>query len=399
GRPRVRTTTDLIEAVTGADFIFSAMRVGGTEARALDEEIALEHGVLGQETVGVGGMAYALRTIPEARHLAGVIAEHAPEAWVINFTNPAGVITQAMREQLGGRVVGICDSPISLVARIEDLTGSRATSFDYAGLNHAGWLRGLRGRPEGSDRVEDLLARVLGDEQLLNQLDEARLLGVDVIRSIGAIPNEYHYYYSHTREAHGRIAERVPRGRQLAEQQETFYSAAAAEPERALELWLEALREREETYGAETRTDPATRRTAHEIELGGYQKVALQLMRVLSGVDGPTRMILNVPNSPGTGRLIRQLSRRAVIEVACDVSIDAIIPAPVGRLHSDLAGLLVQLKGCDELLLRATERKDPVAALRAFATHPLVDSVETARALLASYCERIPGVAEAIGAA
>lgn len=398
GAPSVRATSNIVDAVTGADFVFSAMRVGGTEARALDEEIALEHGVLGQETVGVGGMSFAIRTIPEARRLSEVIAEHAPNAWTINFTNPAGLITQAMRERLGNRVIGICDTPIGLVNRLEMITGAQTTTFDYAGLNHLGWLRGLRGRLPGSDREIDLLRYVLEDDELIGQIEEARILGLDVVRSIGAIPNEYFFYYHHTREALARISERTPRGRQLATQQVSFYEAARAQPGRALELWRAALLEREETYGSETREDPAALRSANEIALGGYQKVALHLMRVLAGADAPTRMILNVLNSPGTGRLIRQLSRRTVVEVACDVTAGAVIPAPVDRFHSDMVGLMVQVKGTDELLLRATEQKDPVAALRAFMVHPLVDSVETARKLLKAYCGQIPGVAEAIGA-
>lgn len=391
--PRVLTTTNLVEAVTGADVIFNAIRVGGIETRALDERIALDHGLLGQETVGVGGQAYALRTIPVARTIAGVIAAHAPDAWTINFTNPAGVITQAMRERLDDRVIGICDTPIGLVNRIADITGTEITGFDYVGLNHLGWLRGVRGADDA-----DLLARVLADDALLTQLEEARLFGPDVVRSIGALPNEYLFYYWHTREAIARIAGRRTRGEQLVDQQGTFYEAATAEPERARELWQAALREREETYGAETREDPEARRSTHEIELGGYQKVALQLMRVLAGVDAPIQMILNVGNlRPDGGRCIEQLADDAVVEVACNVTPDGVQALPAAPLPDDLAGLMVQVKGCDELLLRAAEERDPMLALRAFATHPLVDSLDVARALLRAYCERIPSVGAAIG--
>ncbi|MDO5495118.1 MAG: 6-phospho-beta-glucosidase [bacterium] len=400
GGPSVTVASDLVEAVTGADFVFSTMRVGGAESRALDEEIALEHGVLGQETVGVGGLAYTLRTIPEARRLAETIKEHAPNAWTINFTNPVGVITQAMRETLGDRVIGICDTPVGLINRIADLTGATVTRFDYAGINHLGWLRGVWGHHEGdpTGHESDLLAQVLDNDELLGQLDEANFLGFDIVRSIRSLPNEYLYYYLHTREAVERISGRTSRGRQIADSQARFYEAATAEPERALELWEAALTEREETYGAETREDPATRRTSHEIGLGGYQEVALKLMRTLAGADAPTRMVLNIQNTPGTGRLIRQLSRRSVVEVSCAVGLNYVTAYAVERFHSEFAGLMVQVRACDELLLRATQHKDPVAALRAFAIHPLVDSLEVARSLFETYCERIPGVAEAIGA-
>ncbi|HZK06431.1 MAG TPA: 6-phospho-beta-glucosidase [Actinomycetaceae bacterium] len=398
GGPAVRTTPDVAEGITGADYVFSAVRVGGTEGRAIDEEVALSHGVLGQETVGVGGMAYALRTIPVARELARLIRAHAPEAWVINFTNPAGVITQAMRESLGDRVVGICDTPIGLVNRIADITDARVTSFEYAGLNHLGWLRGVRGRRAGSAVGEtDLLAAVLADDALLSRIEEARLFGFDVVRSIGALPNEYLYYYWHEREALARISGRDSRGRQLLHQQADFYAAATASPGQARKLWEAALLEREETYGSETRDDAAARRSTREIELGGYQKVALQLMRVLAGAEPSARMVLNVRNGRDDGgRSVSQLPDDAVVEVACEVVAGGIEPAPVEPLGNDLAGLMVQIKGCDELLLAATAERDPVKALRAFATHPLVDSAEVARELLAEYCERQPLIAQAV---
>lgn len=118
--PRVVVAHDLASALRGTDFVFSAMRVGGTTGRAADEAICLGHRVIGQETVGAGGVSYALRGVPVARRLAAQLAEHAPEAWVINFTNPAGVITQVLRETLGDRVVGICDSPVGLARRVLD---------------------------------------------------------------------------------------------------------------------------------------------------------------------------------------------------------------------------------------------------------------------------------------
>ena len=109
--PRLNATSDLREALAGADFVFSAVRVGGAEARTVDERVALSLGLLGQETIGPGGLAYALRTLPVVLDIAHVIAEVAPRAWVINFTNPAGIVTEAMRTVLGDRVVGICDTP------------------------------------------------------------------------------------------------------------------------------------------------------------------------------------------------------------------------------------------------------------------------------------------------
>src|SRR4051812_38321323 len=112
-----RTTTDLVDAVEGADFVFCAIRVGQLEGRVVDEDVPLGLGVLGQETTGPGGICFALRTIPVMVRLAETIAKHAPNAWLINFTNPAGMVTEAVQQVLGDRAVGICDSPAGLCRR------------------------------------------------------------------------------------------------------------------------------------------------------------------------------------------------------------------------------------------------------------------------------------------
>ncbi|MDI6101072.1 6-phospho-beta-glucosidase [Actinoplanes sp. NEAU-A12] len=143
--PELITTTDLDTAVTGADFVFCAIRVGGLRGRVIDERVALGAGVLGQETVGAGGISYGLRTVPEARRIAASIARLAPAAWTINFTNPAGLVTEAMATHLGDRVIGICDSPSGLVDRVVRAIGADPATVrvDYAGLNHLGWLYGV----------------------------------------------------------------------------------------------------------------------------------------------------------------------------------------------------------------------------------------------------------------
>lgn len=126
----VRVAETLDAALTGADFVFSAIRVGGTAGRIRDERIPLSEGVLGQETVGAGGVLYGLRTIPVALHVAERVAALAPGAWVINFTNPAGMVTEAMAQVLGDRVIGICDSPVGLVRRAARAAGADPTALE-----------------------------------------------------------------------------------------------------------------------------------------------------------------------------------------------------------------------------------------------------------------------------
>ena len=199
--------------------MFSAIRVGGAAGRVADERRALAHGVLGQETVGAGGLAYGLRTLPVALELARTVAELAPRAWLINFTNPAGLITEASRAVLGDRVIGICDSPVGLIRRVCRALGVAETELatgrvvpDYVGINHLGWLRALR--RDG----EDLLPDLLGSDAAIESFEEGRLFGAPLMRALAAVPNEYlHYYYS-TAEVLAALATgpdqgRVPAGR------------------------------------------------------------------------------------------------------------------------------------------------------------------------------------------
>ena len=173
--PARTATTDLTEALTGADFVFSAIRVHGLAGRVIDEQVALSEGVLGQETTGAGGISYGLRTVPVATAIARRIALVAPDAWVINFTNPAGLVTEAMAAHLGDRVIGICDSPAALgrrVLRALGLSPDKAR-LGYAGLNHLGWLTSVR---VGDD---EHLPRLLADDAALASIEEGRLFGAE----------------------------------------------------------------------------------------------------------------------------------------------------------------------------------------------------------------------------
>lgn len=387
--PRLSFSTHLDEAVTGADFIFSAMRIGGIDGRIADERTALDLGVLGQETVGPGGLAFAIRTLPVATELAARVRELAPDAWLINFTNPAGLVTEAMHRVLGDRVIGICDTPIGLMRRATRAAGGdpRTVDFDYVGINHLGWLRRLS--VDGADRLPEVLA----SDDALAGIEEARLLGFDWVRSIGALPNEYLYYYYFTREATASIRSSTEtRGEFLRRQQGQFYaSALGLGPAATLELWEATLREREFTYMAESRA--AAERDARleeDVEDGGYQQVALELMTALSGGTAAT-MILNVANRGN----VPQLPEEAVIEVPCRVDSSGVQPQRVAPLAGDMLGLISQVKAAEQLTLEASLRRDAHLAWRALAAHPLVDSVAVARQLLDGYRERIPGVAAA----
>ncbi|AIV32976.1 6-phospho-beta-glucosidase [Streptomyces sp. MPA0124] len=383
--PAVTATTDLDEALRGADFVFSAIRVGGLQGRADDERVALAEGVLGQETVGAGGIAYGLRTVPVAVDIARRVARLAPDAWVINFTNPAGLVTEAMSRHLGDRVIGICDSPVGLGRRVARVLGADPDRVfvDYAGLNHLGWLRGLRvaGRDE--------LPRLLADPELLGSFEEGRLFGPEWLRSLGAIPNEYlHYYYFNRETVRAYQEADRTRGAFLRDQQARFYDEMRRPGTPALAAWDRTRAEREATYMAENReTAGAGEREAEDLS-GGYEKVALALMRAVARDERAT-LILNVRNR-GT---LCALDRDAVVEVPCLVDANGAHPMAVGPLPGHATGLVCAVKAVERDVLTAAETGSRAAAVRAFALHPLVDSVDVARRLVDGYRAVHPGLA------
>lgn len=399
--PRVISTTSLDAALDGADFVFSAIRVGGLAAREQDERIALGLGVLGQETTGPGGIAFGLRTIPVAMHIAERARKLCPDAYVINFTNPAGMITEAMQRVLGERVIGICDTPSGLGRRVAAALGldpARA-SFDYVGLNHLGWLHGVRSHADANGT--NLLPTLLDDEDALATLVETDIFGADWIRTLGCVPNEYLYYYYFNREVVRAIsAQESPRGAFLARQQNAFYAAAAAAPDRALELWRQAHDQRRALYMAEARKgssrpdggDPARKparnspnvragggQAAPEGE-GGYSDVALAVMHAIRGGE-PVTMILNVRN----GGALAGLDDDSVVELPAVVDGSGAHPLPAARPCMSQLGLMQQVKGVERLTIKAATSASADAALQAFALHPLVDSVSIARSLLNGY--------------
>jgi 6-phospho-beta-glucosidase len=379
--PAVRATTDLDEALRGADFVFSAIRVGGLAGRTRDERIPLAEGVLGQETVGAGGVLYGLRTLPVAVHIAQRVAAVAPDAWVINFTNPAGMVTEAMsrvfREHgLGERVIGICDSPVGLCRRAARAVGADPdhADYDYVGLNHLGWLRRVvvGGR--------DLLPGLLAETDRLESFEEGKLFGADWLRTLGALPNEYLHYYYFNREAVSAVASAdATRGEFLSQQQSRFYEQAEPGDQAAAhEAWERTRQEREETYMAESReATGGWRRDSCDLEGGGYDRVALALMRAIARNERTT-LILNVPNRTA----VPGLDAEAVVEVPCLVDAGGARPLSTGAVSPDQLGLMLSVKAVERSAIEAAAEGSRTAALRALALHPLVDSVRVAERIL-----------------
>ena len=398
----VRATTSLPDALAGTQMVFAAVRPGGTAGRVADEKVAQDLGLLGQETTGAGGISYALRTIPHMLGLARQMREHSPEAWLINFTNPAGMVTEALVPVLGSRVIGICDSACGLVQRAARAAGvalpdGRLDGVGYYGLNHLGWLYRL----ESGGR--DVLPGLLADPRALQSFEEGRLFPQPFLAGLGALPNEYLYYYYRLDDA-GRAMRAMPvtRGESIHLQQQELYPRLAAAGTDAYRLWKEARRSREEGYLAEARTG-GEQRDEDDLAGGGYERVALAAMRALSGA-GDTQLILNARNSlpaasmdataeaPAARAAIPGLPADAVVELPCTVTPDGALPLPQAEPGKEQLGLLRRVKEVERLTVLAATEGTRDAALAAFARHPLVDSPDLASELLAGYEHAFPAL-------
>ncbi|MEO0248798.1 MAG: 6-phospho-beta-glucosidase, partial [candidate division WOR-3 bacterium] len=393
GEMRITTPTPLEEAVEGASFVLSSLRVGGIRARARDERIAIEHGVVGQETTGPAGLAMALRTIPVSLDHARVIGRLAPSAWLINFTNPVGVITQALRAYMNLRVIGICDTPSELFHRIAQALGEPQEDVrcDYFGLNHLGWVQTVR------VRGQDATARLLGDDEALRSLYVTDLFDPAMIRSLGLIPNEYvFFFYAHHRAYANQIAVGASRGEEIERLTADFLEqlsrqVAAGHMEDALESYRDYLRRRSGSYmrleaGGESALSERALKANDPFEgATGYHRVAIEVMRAL--VNAPAaRIVIDVVNQGA----VSDLDPLDVVEVPCLVDHQGPKPLPVGKLPESVRGLVLAVKVYERLAIRAAVEKSLELARLALLVHPLVGQWELADRLVTALVQSDP---------
>ena len=388
-----RTTTDLVDAVEDADYVFCAIRVGQLEGRVVDEDVPLGLGVLGQETTGPGGICFALRTIPVMVRLAETVAKHAPRAWMINFTNPAGMVTEAIQQVLGDRVVGVCDSPSGMCRRVAAAVGRRPEElwFDYYGLNHLGWLKGVRDH-DGNQLLDGLLE----DDAALAGFEEGRLFGGEWLRSLGMIPNEYLYYFYYGADTVQSIRRQPqPRGAFLLEQQAAFYAAGDQSPEEALASWRATRHDRERSYMAEARGAAGITGEHEEWsgDPGGYEGEAMALVDAIANNERAV-MILNTANRSA----LPFLDEDAVVEVPALVGHAGPVPTAAGPVPEHARALIATIKDVERTTIEAALTGSTDLAVRALALHPLVPSVSVARRIFAGYRERLPELQERFAA-
>jgi 6-phospho-beta-glucosidase len=355
------------EAIHGADFVYTTIRAGGMEARAKDERACLDRGVLGQETVGAAGFALALRNIPPMIDYARQVERVAPNACIINFTNPVGLVTQAVQSQTDVNVIGICDTPTELFARVARELGLDVARcrFDYLGLNHLGWLREVEheGRPQ--------LGRIWNEPERWMRVYRTRLFEPEFLQSLGLLPSEYLYFYYRTREAVRNLkrAERT-RGESLLEMNQRFLS----DSENDIALYEGYLTERDASY-FRTESGAVDRETAPE--LTGYDKIGVMVARAVH-FDTGEEITVNLANRG----CLPELAEDDVIEVSAVLNRRGVTPVPLKSIPESVRDLVLGVKNYERLAIRAAVEEDSDLALAVLAAHPLVPDRETARQLI-----------------
>ncbi len=387
---KITRTTDAREALAGADYVITTFRVGGIQSRVIDERVPLGYGILGQETTGPGGFAMGMRTIPVLLHYIDWMRELCPQAWLVNFANPAGMNAEAaLRAANWPRAVGICDAPSSMhqVAASLLRADPREVTLDYFGLNHLGWVRSV------FYRSENLLPMFMSFIRQSGGLPEVPF-SMELLDSLGMIPNEYLYYYYYSRQAVRNIlAAEKTRGEHIAAWNAALFAELkrcydAEDPEAMLAAYQAYLEQRGQTYmAAETGHQPNLSTPVSSLiqanEGGGYAGVALDLIEALNGGE-PKRMVLNIQNKGA----IAGMDAGDVVEIPASVTKGSIQPLAVGSIPDHCLGLMKQVKVYERLTIAAALEGSYNQALQALTLHPLVADESLARAILDDYRRR-----------
>ncbi|QUL98123.1 MAG: 6-phospho-beta-glucosidase [Candidatus Fermentithermobacillus carboniphilus] len=367
---RVTLTGDRARAIRGMDFILCQIRVGGLAARHVDESVPLRFGVIGQETTGPGGFSMALRTIPVMVEIAREIEALNPSAWLINYTNPTGLVAEAIKRTSNIKHISICDEPMVLQESLASFlkVPPEKLFFDYFGLNHLAWARRvfLQGKdilPElrravrevPFEKIEPLFGEeVLKDPKVRMELENTLRIFVET----GMLPSPYLQYYFFTDEI-------------LSYQRKTGKTRA----QEVMELEKDLLSEyRLVTQGVR----------ALEIRRGGKWHADM-MVGMLGAIASDTRevYIVNVPNRGS----IPDLPYEKIVEVPALVDAGGAHPLAAGRMPKEVRGLIQAVAAYEELTVEAALEGSYEKALQALGCHPLVPSRTVARKILDAYLD------------
>lgn len=383
-------TTDARAAVQGADHIITTIRPGFERGRVLDEKIAFQFGVLGQETTGAGGFAMAMRSLPAILDYCRLAAELAPNAYIYNFTNPAGLVAQGLHDAGVQRVVGICDSANGAQHAASRHLGVslERVRHEVFGLNHLSWTRSLRVDPEPDGTGgEEVLPALLHDPAFIQSTHMAMFDPI-IIDIQGMFLNEYLHYFYHRDEAlKALLAKPETRGEEVVRLTTNLLERLrqadpVREPESALNIYHEVMEQRSATYMAHARHGEARPQAQIADDDEGYAGVALGCVQAIA-TDTPIFTGLNVPNNGA----ITGLKDDDIVEVSCVVDGEGIHPVPMGEMPEGAYLLTRTIKRYERLASQAILQKSKTLAVEALATHPLIGSYPLAIKLVDAFLE------------
>jgi len=356
----IKLTLNRREALKDADFVTTQFRVGGLAARANDERFPLNYDVLGQETTGPGGFAKALRTIPVILDICKDMKELCPEAWLINFTNPSGLVTEAVLKYTDIKSIGLCNVPIHMTMDISSMLeiDSRDIFVEFAGLNHLVW--GRKVWHKGKDVTKAVLEKLQNGAELTMKNITDLKWPKEFLDALGMVPCPYHRYYYMT-------------DRLLKEEKELAAKGGKgtrAEQVKAIEDRL-----------FELYKDPNLDVKPAELEKRGGAYYSDAAVSLISAIYNDKREIHTV-NTRNNG-IIKGIPDDSVIEVNCMVDSRGATPLSLTEhLPSEVLGLIQAVKAYEILAVEAAVNGDKNKALLALSSHPLVPSVEAAQGLL-----------------
>lgn len=353
----VHLTLDRREALKDADFVTTQLRVGLLDARIKDERIPLSHGVIGQETNGAGGLFKALRTVPVVLDIIKDIEELCPNAWLVNFTNPTGVISEAVFKYTNfRRYIGLCNVPIGVKNGMADIleVEKDRVEMDFAGLNHM--VYALNVRLDGKDITKEAIEKFVTSSLTMQNIKDIPL-NADFVRALGVIPCPYHkYYYKHKE--------------MLEEELEGFKEGKTrGETVKALEDDLFELYKDENLAVKPPQLE----------KRGGayYSDAACNLINSIYN-DKKDIQVVNTLNNGA----IRDFREDSAAEMSCVITKEGPKPLSVGYLPVAVSGLVTEIKSFEILAAKAAVEGDYNAALQALCINPLIPSDDLAKTIL-----------------
>ncbi|EGD52132.1 glycoside hydrolase family 4 [Thermoanaerobacter ethanolicus JW 200] len=359
----IHLTLDRREAIKGADFVVTQFRVGGIDARIRDEKIPLKYDVIGQETTGPGGFAKAQRTIPVILDICRDIEELAPNAWLINFTNPSGVITETVLKHTNVKAIGLCNVPIGMVYGVAQLLNVDPTRIyiNFAGLNHLVW--GTHVYLDGIEKTDKLIDTYATAKSLTMKNIPELPWDPEFIKSLGMYPCPYHRYYYLTD--------------QMLEEQKREVATVGTRGEVVKKLEQELF----ELY-----KDPNLNIKPPQLEKRGgahYSDAACSLISSIYN-DKKDIHVVNVRNNA----TIADLPDNVVIETNAIIDRNGAHPINIGHVPAKIRGLMQAVKAYEELTIEAGVKGDYYTALQALTIHPLVPSATVAKKILDDILEQ-----------